>query len=115
VRETKRHSLQVMKLQRGQPKRGHARFPFATELEASLLSPAGKARPSVKLLHAKTENISAGGLCIHTTRPLESTGLMRCELRLPGVPVHIPLLVKVCWSEKRTGTNQYRIGLQFVV
>ena len=104
-----------MKLQRAQPKRGHARFPFATELQASLLSPAGKARPSVKLLHAKTENIRAGGLCIHTTRPLESTGLMRCELRLPGVPVHIPLLVKVCWSEKRTGTNQYRIGLQFVV
>jgi len=104
-----------MKLQRGQPKRGHARFPFATELQASLLSPAGKAPPSVKLLHAKTENISAGGLCIHATRPLQSTGLMRCELRLPGVPVHIPLLVKVCWSEKRTGTNQYRIGLQFVV
>ena len=104
-----------MKLQRGQPKRVHARFPFATELEANQLSPVGKARPSAKLLRAKTENISTGGLCIRATRPLESMGLMRCELHLPGVPVHIPLLVKVCWSEKRTGTNQYRIGLQFVV
>jgi hypothetical protein len=34
---------------------------------------------------------------------------------LPGVPVRVPLLAKVCWSEKRSGTNQYRIGLQFVV
>ncbi len=115
MRETKRHSLQVMKLQRGQPKRVYARFPFATELEASQLSPAGKPQPSAKLLRAKIENISTGGLCIRAPRPLESAGLVRCELRLPGVPVRIPLLAKVCWSEKRTGTNQYRIGLQFVV
>jgi hypothetical protein len=104
-----------MKLQRGQPKRSHARFAFATELDASRLYPASKPRPSTKLLRAKTENVSAGGLCIRATRPLESMGLMRCELRLPGVPVRVPLLAKVCWSEKRTGTNQYRIGLQFVV
>jgi len=115
VRETKRHSVVVMKLQRGQPKRAYARFPFATELEASQLSLAGKPRPSAKLLRAKTENISTGGLCIRATRPLESTGLLRCELRIPGVPVRVPLLAKVCWSEKRSGTNQYRIGLQFVV
>jgi len=115
VREPGRHSPELMKSQRGQPKRLYARFPFATELQASRLSPADKPRPSAKLLHAKTENISSGGLCIRTNRPLGSTGLVRCELRLPGVPVRVPLLAKVCWSEKRSGTNQYRIGLQFVV
>jgi PilZ domain len=115
VRETKRHSLEIMNLQRGQPKRVHSRFPFATELEASQLSPAGKPRPSAKLLRARIENISTGGLCIRAPRPLESAALVRCGLRLPGIPVSIPLLAKVCWTEKRAGTNQYRIGLQFVV
>src|ERR1700704_2587817 len=104
-----------MKLERGQPKRLHARFPFATELDASQLSPADKRRPSAKLLRAKTENISSGGLCIRAKQPLGSSDLLRCELRLPGVPVRVPLLTKVCWSEKRPGRNQYRIGLQFVV
>src|SRR5882762_5780256 len=115
MRQARRHSSVSMKLQVGQPKRSHARFPFATELDASHLPAADKSRQTAKLLHAKTENISSGGLCIRAKHPLGSTGLVRCELRLPDVPVRVPLLARVCWSERRSGTNQYRIGLEFVV
>jgi len=104
-----------MKLQRAQPKRLYARFPFAAELEASQLSLVDKPRPNAKLVRAKIENISSGGLCIRTKRPLGSSGLVRCELHLPGVPVSVPLLARVCWSEKRSGANPYRIGLEFAV
>jgi hypothetical protein len=104
-----------MKLQQGQLKRLHARFPFAAPLNATQLSLTDKPRPALAVLRGKTENISTGGVCIHTRRPLEGSQLVRCELRLPGVPVRIPFLAQVRWSEKQPSTNQYRIGLQFVV
>ena len=110
-----RHSPEPMKLQRGQPKRLHPRFPFAARLEVRQLSAAGKPRLGRGALHVKTENISTGGVCVRAKQPLKSSHLVRCELRLPGVPVHISFLAQVRWSEKHSGANQYRIGLHFVV
>jgi len=110
-----RHSPEPMNLQRGQPKRLHPRFPFAAQLDVRQLSAAGKPRLGWGVLHVKTENISTGGMCARAKQPLKSSHLVRCELRLPGAPVHIPFLAQVRWSEKHSGANQYRIGLHFVV
>jgi hypothetical protein len=104
-----------MKPRTGQKRRLHARFPFAAQLKASQLSPPDEPRPRSEVLRSETENISTGGVCVHTERPLESFRLVRCELRLPEVPVDLPFLAQVRWIEKRSGVNQYRIGLQFVL
>jgi hypothetical protein len=95
-------------------KRSHARFRYTGQLEASQLAPAGKPAALPGVLRCKTENISTGGICIRSKRPLENSPLVRCELRLPGVPARIPFLAQVRWSEKR-GANDYRVGLQFLV
>ena len=104
-----------MKLQQGQLKRLHERFPFAAPLNASQLSLTDKPRPALAVLRGKTENISTGGVCVRTKRALKTAGLVRCELRLPGIPVHVPILAQVRWIEKRSGPNPYRVGLQFIV
>jgi len=104
-----------MKLQRGQPKRLHARFSFAGQLDASQLSLPGKPGGHGGVLHSKVENISTGGVCIRTKKPLKTSGLVRCELQLPGIPVRIPILGQVRWIEKRSGANPYRVGLQYII
>jgi len=104
-----------MKRDRGRESRAHGRFPFAAQFKASQLSPAGTPRARPGMLRGETENISTGGVCVRTDRPLKSSHLVRCELRLPGVPVRIPLLARVQWTEKRSTARQYLNGLQFVV
>lgn len=99
----------------GSPKRAHARFLFAARLDVRHLPEAGTHRLGWALLRGKTENISTGGLCIRAKQPLRRSQLVRCELRLPGVPTSIPFLAQVRWSEKRSGANPFRVGLQFVV
>ena len=113
--EPTQHSPQPMKLRKGRPKRLHARFRFAAQLEVRQLSEADKPRLSPGVLRGKTENISTGGVCVRAKQPLELSHLVRCELRLPGVPARIPFLAQVRWSEKRSGGSPYRVGLQFVV
>ena len=115
MREPGSRSPQPVKVGARSPKRAHARFLFASQLDVRLLLEAGKPPLSRALLRGKTENISTGGLCIRAKQPLRKSQLVRCELRLPGVPVHIPFLAQVRWSEKRPGPKPYRVGLQFVV
>ncbi len=115
MREPGQHSSQPIKLRTGRAKRLHARIPFATQLELKQLSAPNKPGLSGGVLRGKTENISTGGMCVRTKRPLKSSNLVRCELRLPGVPARIPFLAQVRWSKKRSGANSYQAGLQFVV
>jgi len=115
VQKSGRHSSGSMKLQRGQPKRLHARFPFAIQLNASQLSPPGEPSVHGGVLQGKVENISAGGVCIRTKKALKTSGLVRCELQLPGIPVRVPILGQVRWIEKRSGVNPYRVGLQYII
>jgi c-di-GMP-binding flagellar brake protein YcgR len=104
-----------MRPRRGAATRLHPRFAFAAQIATHQLSSPGKARTLRGVLRAKTENISAGGVCVRTNRSLKASGLVRCELRLPGTPVDVPFLAHVRWVEKRSRFHTYRVGLQFVV
>jgi len=103
-----------MNARRSEERRLFARIRFASPLNARV-APIGKTLATRHVLRARTENISAGGLCIRTQKLLNSSSLVRCELRLPGTPVHVPFLAQARWVQKRSGVRPYRVGLQFVV
>jgi two-component system, chemotaxis family, chemotaxis protein CheY len=57
---------------------------------------------------AVTRNISAGGLGIRTTNPLDTGTVVRVRFRLPGGPKEIDAEARVAWTERRVG-----MGVQF--
>jgi hypothetical protein len=66
-------------------------------------------------VRGRLQNLSRGGLCIFTNESLNGTTVMVCELLVPELPVPIPVLTNVRWSEPRGGTDEGHLyGLQFV-
>ncbi len=49
-----------------------------------------------------------------TDRAIPIAQLLRAELGFPGIPVPIPLLLRVRWAHKSSAGQRYRIGLQFL-
>ena len=96
-------------------RRRHPRYALAFELQGKELSSVGVPEERQQFLHGRTQNISAGGLCLRAERPLKKSGLLRCELRLPGIPVAIPTLMRVRWIEQSSRKPRYRMGLEFLL
>ncbi len=71
MREPGQRSPQPIKLRTGRPKRLHARFPIPIQLELKQIPAADKPGLSGGVLRGKTENISTGGVCVRTKRPLK--------------------------------------------
>jgi len=104
-----------MKPRRGADARTHRRAVFSAAINASQLSQSGQGRAARHIVIGRTENVSAGGMCIRTNRSLKLSGVVRCELRLPGTRVHLPFLARVRWVDRRPGAHRFRVGLQFIV
>jgi len=95
-------------------RRQFTRYPHVLDVQARELSPL----PDAKAVHAvqgRIQNLSRGGLCILSSEPIATTSLVLCEIVLPEMPVSIPALLNVRWSERRQVTHDsYLYGLQFV-
>jgi two-component system, chemotaxis family, chemotaxis protein CheY len=61
---------------------------------------------------AVTRNISAGGLGIRTTNPLDTGTAVRVRFRLPGGPKEIDAEARVAWTERRVGMGVRFTSLQ---
>ena len=62
---------------------------------------------------ARVQDISQGGISFLGSQALKRNEVVRCTLNLPGVPVGIPVLMRVRWTRK--AQNGYYSGLQFLV
>ncbi|MBV9574389.1 MAG: hypothetical protein JOY93_10070 [Acidobacteriales bacterium] len=59
--------------------------------------------------------MSNGGLCIRTREPLSALSILRCDVAMTEVPVRIPTLMLVCWTqEQELQTESYLSGLRFL-
>jgi len=65
--------------------------------------------------HASVKNISKGGLCAVMARPVEGSFPVRCELVIPDVPVGLPVIMQVRWSQRGSGEKEHTVGLQFLL
>jgi len=97
-------------------RRRDPRFPQILEIEVNLVPPFDTAKGPGKPILGRAQNVSKGGLCLLSQRPVSQSSLLRCEMRAADVPVPIPTLLLVRWTKKPNvrGKN-YLSGLQFLL
>jgi hypothetical protein len=100
----------------GPERRVSPRFPLILdikmrELTQLLLSQHQQQRTVL----GRLQNLSRGGLCISTEEGLDGAGMIVCEIVVPELPVPIPVITNVRWSEPRVnGAHGQLYGLQFL-
>jgi hypothetical protein len=95
-------------------KRRHPRLPVHTEIvgrEFLLLESPQRVNETVR---GRVEDVSEGGLCISTNRPLTVSFPIRCELPFADSPVPVPTLMKVQWT-REISPQLHHSGLRFLV
>ena len=110
-------SVDHRRMRRSDPdRRQFQRYPQVIDVQAKELSPIGDDQQPIRLLQGRVTNLSRGGMCILTNEPIALSGVVLCELSFPKLPVPIPALLNVRWSEKYTGIDgeNHLAGLQFL-
>jgi len=96
-------------------RRQFSRFPLVLEVEARGVPPNSPDPQTVQTVRGRIQNLSRGGLCLFTSERLNPIALMVCEIMASELPVSIPALAIVRWSEQRAGQDDcYLYGLQFL-
>jgi c-di-GMP-binding flagellar brake protein YcgR len=92
-------------------KREHQRYSYTKGAAAPFVTihVSNSATP----IHGEVRDLSEGGVGIRAERGIDENQVIRCELSFPGVPIQIPVLMRVRWSRKVNDT--YLMGLQFLI
>jgi hypothetical protein len=96
-------------------RRQTTRFPFNADLTVRPLASLYDPCPHSTAVHGTILDISAGGLKLAMDSSIAVTGLVRCELLLPQIPVPITLLTQLRWTSNQRIEGQYHAGLQFLL
>lgn len=65
-------------------------------------------------VRGRLKDLSKGGVCLISNQPLKASHLVHCDLLFENLPVAIPTLMLVRWTEKHADRQEYANGLQFV-
>ena len=97
--------------------RTHPRFPLKGPLHirACPLPLVVRASHRPHVIEGHIQNISSGGMCVLTGRPLRVSELLWGEIALPGTRAGIPTLLQVRWFHKNSYGSRHRVGLGFVL
>ena len=68
----------------------------------------------IAILGGVVTDMSRGGICIRTIRPLTTYSSVRCEITLPNSSISLPTLMQVRWV-RQTGPCTYACGLTYLV
>jgi len=111
----RKYAARAMRVRIARERRRHRRYSLAAEVKGSLLSNIGIPLKGQETLKGRVRDVSAGGLCVLSSRPVGASNVVRCELGLPSVPVRIPALMQVRWARETPSKGKYHIGLQFLI
>jgi Tfp pilus assembly protein PilZ len=95
-------------------RRHYPRYPLETELTGRELSLFGVTEDTKQPIRAHVEDISEGGLCVLTSKPLKLANPVQCKIPLAKIPVAVPVIMRVQWSHPVSTGSSYRNGLQFL-
>lgn len=102
-----------MKTQQNPDRRQHARYPLTRDLKIQVLPLLRSSGKKGVEIQGRVQNIGAGGLCLTTNQSLDVYRPVLCDIPLSAVPVKIPTLMEVRWTQKNSTGDRFRIGLQF--
>ena len=98
-----------------QEHRAYPRFPLILDIKMRELGLLFSQQQSPRTVHGRLQNLSRGGLCAFTDESLDGASMVVCEIVLPELPVPIPVLANVRWSEQlNNGSHRQLYGLQFL-
>lgn len=104
-----------MKLATQSDRRHDPRFPQTLDLTVQPLPELGSSRKTTAI-RGRIQNISAGGVCLITSRPIEKFSVLRCEITIGDVPLKIATLMQVRWTKKQNMQPEgYLSGLEFLL
>jgi PilZ domain len=106
-----------VKLATQSDRRINARFPQSLEAVVRPLPQLGSSRKlRIAAVPARIQNISEGGICLVTQRPLEEFSVLRCEIAIGDVPMRIATLMQVRWTRRQNmQPESYLSGLAFLL
>ncbi|MSO19384.1 MAG: PilZ domain-containing protein [Acidobacteria bacterium] len=97
-------------------KRSHPRYPVRGQLTGNVLSALLSPLPGSEVPFQWTiQDISQGGFGVLTPSTVSVMTPIRCEVQLDDMPVSIPTLVQVCWTERNSSGEGARVGLHFLL
>src|SRR6266849_9378308 len=99
-----------MARQKRPAQRYHLRFPCSLKLQGRKLTPLGNPQKAGPLARGEIENISRGGVCLLSNRPIPASSLVRCEIEVSQTRAAIPTLMQVPWAQSTTTNGRYRMG-----
>lgn len=63
--------------------------------------------------NATAVDVSESGLCLITNETVIEKQILKINMPLPGLSLHIPTLAMVMWQ--RPYNNAYKVGMMFVI
>jgi hypothetical protein len=98
-------------------RRRELRFPQSLEMTVQALPELGSDRKlKIVPLRGRIQNISEGGVCLITSRPIERFSVLRCEFTIGDVPLKVATLMEVRWTRKQDlDPEVYLSGLEFLL
>ena len=99
----------------GPERRVYPRFPLILDIRMRELVQLFSQYQPQRTVLGRLQNLSRGGLCISTEECLDGASMIVCEIVVPELPVPIPVITNVRWSEQRVnGAHGQFYGLQFL-
>jgi hypothetical protein len=102
-------------MKRGERQRQHPRFPCRLEPQGRKLAPLGNPQETETVIRGETQNISRGGVCVLSSRPIPTSSLVRCAIEVSETRAAIPTIMQGRWAQKTSTNGAYKIGLQFLL
>jgi PilZ domain len=87
--------------QASEGRRQHERYPLSQTVAFELSAPLTLHEPHPEEAAGDTKNVSEGGLCLITERPLEESQIIKVKLPIPNVVATTPTLAEVRWVKRQ--------------
>jgi len=95
-------------------RRQHERFRQEFDVRGRCLISGNASALPCEDFDARIQNLSAGGVCIMSARPLPPALFFSCNFPVVNTPVSVPTLMQVRWTARRGKAGGHVAGFQFL-